>query len=181
MKELSLHILDIAQNSITVGASLVKITIDEDTVADTLKISIEDNGKGMSEDFLKKVRDPFTTTRTTRPVGMGISLFESAAVACGGYLDIKSKLGVGTLVTALFKHSHIDRAPVGNMADTFVTVIGTKPDVDFVYTHTYNGNGFTIDTRELRAVLGDVPLDTPDVTMWIKENIIESLNSILGG
>ncbi len=181
MKELSLHILDIAQNSITADATLVTISITEDTVKDVLTISIEDNGKGMSEEFLKKVRDPFTTTRTTRPVGMGISLFESAAKACEGGLDIKSELGVGTVVTTEFKHSHIDRAPIGDMAETFVTIIGTKPTIDFVYNHSINGESFTMDTRELRAVLGEVPLDIPDVTMWIKENINESLNNILGG
>ncbi len=181
MKELSLHILDIAQNSITAGATLVTISIAEDTVKDILTISIEDNGKGMSEEFLAKVRDPFTTTRTTRPVGMGISLFESAAKACGGGLDIKSELGVGTVVTTEFKHSHIDRAPIGDMAETFVTIIGTNPNIDYVYNHSINGESFTMDTRELKAVLGEVPLDIPDVTMWIKENINESLNNILGG
>lgn len=181
MKELSLHILDIAQNSITAGAKLVTISIDENSENDLLTITIEDDGKGMSEEFLEKVRDPFTTTRTTRPVGMGISLFESAANACGGQLDIKSQLGIGTVVTATFIRSHIDRAPVGNMAETFVTIIGTNPDIDYVYTHAYNGESFTIDTREIKAILGEVPLTVPDVTMWIKDNINESLNNILGG
>lgn len=181
MKELSLHILDIAQNSITAGATLVEITICENTKEDVLKITIADNGKGMTADFLKKVRDPFTTTRKTRPVGMGISLFESAADACGGGLDITSEPGVGTTVTANFVRSHIDREPLGDMAETFVTIIGTKPDIDYTYTHIFNGESFCIDTRTLREVLGEVPLTEFEVTMWIKDNINESLNNIMGG
>ena len=181
MKELSLHILDIAQNSITAGASLVQIEIAEDTAADTLIITVTDNGKGMSEEFLKKVRDPFTTTRKTRPVGMGISLFESAAKACDGGFDITSKLGAGTTVKAWFKRSHIDREPVGDMAETFVTIIGTNPDIDYTYTHIFNGESFCIDTREMRRVLGEVPLTQFEVIMWIKDSIYESLNNIMGG
>ncbi len=181
MKELSLHILDIAQNSITADATLVEIEIVEDTKKDILTITVKDNGKGMSEDFLKKVRDPFTTTRTTRPVGMGISLFESAAKSTGGNLDITSELGVGTTVTAEFVHSHIDRQPVGNMADTFLTIINTKPEIDYVYTHKFNGGEFTVDTREIKNVLMEVDITTPDVLVWLKENIEQSLNDIMGG
>lgn len=181
MKELSLHILDIAQNSITANATLVEISIEEDTDADVLTITVKDDGKGMSNDFLKKVRDPFTTTRTTRPVGMGISLFESAAKNTGGKLLITSKEGVGTTITASFTHSHIDRQPLGNMADTFLTIINTKPEIDYVYTHKFNGAEFAVDTREIKKVLAGVDITTPGVLVWIKENIAESLNDITGG
>lgn len=181
MKELSLHVLDIAQNSITADATLVEIEIVEDTKKDILTITVKDNGKGMSEDFLKKVRDPFTTTRTTRPVGMGISLFESAAKSTGGQLLISSALGVGTTVTAEFVHSHIDRQPIGNMADTFLTIINTKPEIDYVYKHNFNGAEFTVDTREIKNVLMEVDITTPDVLVWLKENIEQSLNDIMGG
>lgn len=181
MRELSLHILDIVQNSITANATVVEISVFEDTILDTLKITITDNGKGMSEEFLKKVRDPFTTTRTTRPVGMGISLFESSAILTGGSFEIKSKLGVGTTVSATFVHSHIDRQPLGDMAQTFVTIISSKPEIDYVYNHTYNGESFTIDTREIKSVLKEVPITTPTVSVWIKDNITESLNDIMGG
>lgn len=181
MRELSLHILDIVQNSIAANATVVEITIFEDTEKDTLKITIADNGKGMSEEFLKRVRDPFTTTRTTRPVGMGISLFESSAVLTGGSLEIESKLGVGTTISATYTHSHIDRQPLGDMAQTFVTILSSAPEIDYVYNHTYNGESFTIDTREIKSVLADVPITTPAVAVWIKDNITESLNDIMGG
>ena len=123
MKELSLHILDIAQNSVKAGATLIQITIEEDTVADTLRITVADNGCGMDKDLLQRVRDPFTTTRTTRKVGMGIPLLEAAAVQCGGGLDIQSQPGVGTTLTAWFGLSHIDRAPVGDMPGTMGVIV----------------------------------------------------------
>lgn len=181
MKELSLHILDIVQNSITANAKLITITIAEDVPADTLTITIGDNGKGMSEELLARVRDPFVTSRTTRPVGMGISLFESAAAATGGGLDIQSKLGEGTTVTATFGHSHIDRQPIGDMASTFAMLVSGNPSVDFVYRHSVNGEAFTVDTREIKKILGEVPVDSIEVVNWIKEYVEESLNTISGG
>lgn len=181
MKELSLHILDLIQNSITANATLITIDIVEDCATDRLTISIADNGKGMSADFLKRVRDPFTTTRTTRPVGMGISLFESAAVACDGSLDVQSALGEGTTITATFRRSHIDRAPIGDMGETMVSLLLTNPDIDFVYNHRVDEKKLCLDTRQLREVMGDVPLSSIDVLQWIKDYIDEQTTIILGG
>ncbi len=179
MKELSLHILDIAKNSVKAGATLIEIVIEEDTKNNLLTIDIKDNGSGMSEEFLKTVKDPFSTTRTTRKVGMGISLFEAAAMQCGGGLDISSKLGEGTTVHTRFERDSIDRAPVGDMAGTMQTLISGSPEIDFLYVHKKDSEIFTLDTRELREALGGVPLDTPEVLMWIddfiKEGEIEGL------
>ena len=178
MRELSLHILDIVQNSVVAGADLITILINEDIKNDNLSILIEDNGCGMSPEMVKKVRDPFVTTRTTRKVGMGISLFESAAVACDGHLDLESEVGKGTKITAYFKHSHIDRMPIGDMAQTYAMLAGGNLDIDFVYTHIINGNEFVIDTRELKNILGEVPLDSPDVLVWIRDYINEGINNL---
>ena len=147
MKELSLHILDIAENSVKAEASLIEIEISEDTGKNLLTIAIKDNGVGMSEEFLKRVKDPFSTTRTTRRVGMGISLFEAAAEQCGGGLEISSEQNVGTEVFVRFQLDHIDRAPLGDMAGTMQTLIGGSPDRDFVYSHSKDGKCFTMDTR----------------------------------
>ena len=115
MRELSLHILDIAQNSIKAEAECLRIAVIEDLINDKLTIKIKDDGTGMDADTVKKVVDPFYTTRTTRKVGLGIPLFKLSAEQCGGYFEIKSQLGIGTEITAVFKHSHIDRVPLGNM------------------------------------------------------------------
>lgn len=178
MKELSLHILDIAKNSVKAKASLIEIIVIEDEEKNFLSIGINDNGSGMTEEFLQRVRDPFSTTRTTRKVGMGIPLFEAASVQCGGKLDITSEVGVGTKVLATFQYDHIDRAPLGDMTGTIKTLIWGSPEIDFLYRHEKNGQEFILDTRELKNVLGGVPLDTPDVLEWIEGYIKEGLDGI---
>jgi len=178
MKELSLHILDIAKNSVKAKATLIEIIVDEDTNKNLLTIEIKDNGCGMSKEFLRTVKDPFSTTRTTRKVGMGISLFEAAAVQCGGKLDITSEVGVGTTLTTTFELDSIDRAPLGDMAGTMVTLISGSPSIDFMYKHTKDNKEFILDTREVRQILGEVTLDMPDVLMWIEGYINEGLIEI---
>ena len=180
MRELSLNILDIAQNSLSAGAGLVTLTVDEDSGADSLTLRVEDDGRGMDADTLQRVRDPFYTTRTTRKVGMGIPLFRMAAEMTGGSLDIVSEPGKGTAVTASFSLSHIDRMPLGDLAVTVTALIRLNPGVDFVYRHTVDGRSFEMDTRELRAQLGDVPLSEPDVMEWIDGYLREQEDS-LGG
>ena len=180
MRELSLNILDIAQNSLSAGAGLVTLTVDEDSGADSLTLRVEDDGRGMDADTLQRVRDPFYTTRTTRKVGMGIPLFRMAAEMTGGSLDIVSEPGKGTAVTASFSLSHIDRMPLGDMAGTVTALIRLNPGVDFVYRHTVDGRSFEMDTRELRAQLGAVPLSEPDVMEWIDGYLREQEDS-LGG
>ncbi|MDP4117779.1 MAG: ATP-binding protein [Bacillota bacterium] len=175
MKELSLHILDIVQNSIKAEATEICITIDENPETNILSIVISDNGCGMSEEFLKRVKDPFATTRTTRKVGMGISLFEAATLQCGGHLDIDSKQGVGTKLSAYFEYDSIDRAPIGNMAETMVTLISGAPNINYVYKHRKLEREFVLNTREIRQALGEVPLNTPEILSWISEYITEGL------
>ena len=178
MKELSLHILDIVQNSIKADAKNITVTIVESIDEDKMTITVEDDGCGMSEEFLARVRDPFTTTRTTRKTGMGISLFEAAAQQTGGGLDITSKEGEGTTLTVWFVLSSIDRAPLGDMAGTMETIIGGAPDIDYIYRHVTDKGEFELNTKELRQMLGDVPLNVPDILSWINGYIEEGLSEI---
>ena len=178
MKELSLNILDIAENSISANASLIEIAINESELKDELKITIVDNGKGMSAEFLKTVTDPFSTTRTTRKVGMGISLFKLAAEQSSGNFDIESQLGKGTVVRTMFKRSHIDRPPLGNIGQTIATLVSCNLGIDFKYNHIYNNNDFIFDTREIIKIIPDVPLNTPDVVLWMQDYINEGIAEI---
>lgn len=173
MRELSLHVLDIAQNSIAAGASLITLWVEERPASDTLEIGVSDNGRGMTPEQLQAVRDPFYTTRTTRKVGMGVPLFRMAAEMAGGGLTIESEVGKGTTLVATFQLSHIDRAPLGDMIGTVSALIRLNPALDFVYRHTRSGSGYTLDTRDLREVLDGVPLDTPDVLLWIEGYLVE--------
>ena len=181
MQEISLNILDIAQNSIRAGAKLIEIDIAENIAEDVFVFSVKDNGCGMSEEMVESVKDPFVTTRTTRKIGLGIPLLRSMAQATGGDVDIKSRIGEGTVLTATFSHSHIDRQPLGDISAVMVSLISMNPDIDFIYTHLYNQKDFTLDTRELRSVLGDVSFSEPSVATWIGEYINEGLTEIYGG
>lgn len=179
MKEISLNILDIAQNSIVAEADIVKIEIIEDATADEMTVTITDNGKGMPEEMLAAVTDPFTTGRTTRRVGLGIPLLKHAAELTGGRFDIKSKLGEGTTVTAVFGLSHIDRQPLGDIASTIHQLAIMNEKTDFLYVHSIDGKVFEFDTREIKKILGGVPLNTPEVSIWLLEYLGENEKAIL--
>lgn len=182
MKELSLNILDIVENSTKAKAEIVEITIIDKNK--DFSITIKDDGCGMNEATLLSVSDPFYTTRTTRKVGMGIPLFRFAAEQTGGTLTITSKhidefpADHGTTLTATFDKSHIDFTPLGDIISTMVTLIQGHPNVDFVLRHQLEDKIIMLDTRELRAVLEDVPLDTFEVLVWIKENLEEQYSNV---
>ena len=178
MKELSLNILDIAQNSIHAEASLVQILLDEDE--ETLRLAIFDNGRGMSESFLATVTNPFSTTRTTRKVGMGLPLLKLAAEQTAGWMTVTSRERAlypethGTEVTALFYKNHLDFTPLGDVISTMVSLVQGSPEVDFFYCHVMPENTIELDTREIREVLGgDIPLSSPDVLVWIRATLEE--------
>ena len=178
MRELSLNVLDIAQNSVSANASLIEIELTENTDNHDLLIGIYDNGKGMTEEQVESVRDPFFTTRTTRKVGMGIPLFKFAAEMTGGKLDIESEVGVGTKVRAHFKTDHLDFTPIGDMASTMISLITMNLDIDFIYRRKVDGKEFTVDTRQLKEILGDVPLNEPSIAMWITQYINENTKQL---
>ncbi len=177
MKEISLNILDIAENSVKAKADLVQIILTE--TSDTLTVNITDNGTGMTEEVLESVTNPFYTTRTTRKVGLGIPLFKFAAEQTGGKIEIESKHinkyseDHGTSVKAIFYKNHIDFTPLGDVISTITTLIQGHPDTDFLFRHTFDGKEASLDTRELRDVLEGIPLDSFEILMWIKENLEE--------
>lgn len=144
MEDLSLHILDIAENSITAGAKNIEIKILEDTKKNFLRIEIIDDGKGMTEEQIQKAIDPFFTSRTTRRVGLGLPLLKQAAAAANGSMEIKSTVGKGTHVSATFQLSHIDLQPMGNIADTIMAIVASSPDINIKYVHKRNGKQFVL-------------------------------------
>ena len=181
MKELSLHILDIAQNSIAAGAKHVDLTVEEGE--GLLRITVADDGRGMSPEFLASVTDPFTTTRTTRKVGMGLPLFRYSAESTGGSFSITSKVGEGTRVCALYHIGHIDRIPLGDFGGVALQLVTMNPNTDFVISVKDEdaGQAGVLDTREFRAELGDIPFTEPEVRAFIKDYIQENLVNIYGG
>lgn len=181
MRELSLNVMDVAQNSVRAEATLVRISVTESDKDDRLTIEIADNGCGMTQEQVQQVIDPFFTTRTTRKVGLGVPLFKLSAEQTGGSFDIQSEKGVGTTTTASYVKSHVDMTPLGDINSTVKILIQCNPQIDFVYTCTTDDGSFTLDTRELREVLGDVSLDTPDVLVWIGDYLEENTKNIYGG
>ena len=171
MKELSLYILDLAQNSIRANADRISILIKDNELEDLLEVKIEDNGCGMDAYLLSKVTEPFVTTRTTREVGLGIPFFKMAAQMAGGTFCIDSTPGHGTILTGVFVRSNIDTPPLGDIEETIVTLVQGAPDIDFLYSYKSDTHTFTFDTKEIREILEDVPLNTPDVLAWIRKEL----------
>jgi len=180
MQELSLHILDVVENSLIANAMRVEIIIIEDLQVDKLTIRVTDNGKGMSKEFLEKVLDPFVTTRTTRKVGLGLPLFAAAAERCNGDFTIKSEEGRGTTVIAAFQHGHIDRAPLGNIKDTLLSLILSEYSCQLYYVHQMDGKKFEFDTGEIERELDGIPLSNPRVREWLSEFIEEGEKGLRG-
>ena len=179
MKEISLNILDIAENSVKAKATLTEILVDEQ--GDVLTLTIRDDGCGMDEQTVRSVIDPFYTTRKTRSVGLGIPLLKLACEQTGGNLTIESSTDEsahGTTVRAIFFKNHIDFIPLGDVTSSIVTLIQGHPDTDFLFRHTTEGGEVSLDTREIRAVLEDVPLDTYEVICWIRSSIEEQYDEI---
>lgn len=181
MRELSLNVLDIAQNSIAARASLIQIEVLEHTDTHTLTVGIYDNGCGMTEEQVKSVLDPFYTTRTTRKVGMGVPLFKMAAEQTGGTLTVSSKVGIGTNIKAVFRTDSVDFTPLGDMASTVTTLVSMNTEIQFLYRRKVDDREFIFDTAEIREILGDVPLSEPAVMQWMREFIEENTEMLYGG
>lgn len=181
MRDISLHILDLAQNSITAGALQVEISLNLDG-SDVLTLSLEDNGCGMDEEMLKRAQTPFGTTRTTRKVGLGIPLTMENARLTGGDASITSQKGVGTKLTASFHTRSIDCLPLGDIAGTMLSLIASNPEKpDFVLMCSSPKGEFKLDTVELKQVLEGLPLNNPEVMNWIFSSVKEEVELIFGG
>ena len=181
MKELSLHILDVAENGISAGADLISIEVIEDLPQNRLALTIADNGSGIPADQIDRARDPFYTSRTTRRVGLGLSLLNAAARQCNGSMRIVSDVGKGTKVFAEFVHDHIDRAPLGDMAATMITLILGSPAVDFEYRHQVDAAEFVMNTREVKEAFGGLPVTDPQVFQYIMKTFREGEKRLFSG
>lgn len=178
MEDLSLHILDIAENSIEALARKIEIKIEENRDKDLLCLEILDDGKGMDEETLKRALDPFFTSKTTRRFGLGLSLLAEAAKAASGNFSIRSKPGKGTKIKATFKWSHIDTKPLGDVSQTIITLIVGHPEIEIHYRHQIDCSHYSFDTEEIKAHLNGISIASPEVVRFIKNNINEGIASI---
>lgn len=178
MQDLSLHLLDIVENSIEAQASRVEIQIEENRTQDLLVLEVVDNGRGMDEEMVKKATDPFVTTKLTRRVGLGLPLLAEAARQANGHLEIQSTLGQGTRVRATFQLSHIDLKPLGDITQTLLTLIVGHPEVHLVYTHRVDGAAFRLDTAEIKAQLDGIPIQAIEVLKILKNHIKKGLTKL---
>ncbi len=178
MNDLSMHVLDIVQNSISAGAKLIQILVNENISDDLLEITIIDNGKGMSKEQVERLPDPFFTSRTTRKVGMGIPLLKQTALQSGGSIEIDSEVGVGTRVYTSFKHSNIDRPPLGDIANAVMLLVSSNVDIDFLYEYSFNNQVYDFDTKEIREELDGLPLNSPSIIRYLEEMIKENMSEL---
>ena len=178
MREIALHILDVAENAIAAGAGCIRITVDEARVENLLTIIIDDNGEGVQTDRIGTLTDPFVTSRTNRKVGLGLPLLEAATRRCEGNLTIDTHPGKGSRITAIFRYDHLDRAPIGDMASTLITLIMGNTEADLVYSHRIGDNNFDLDTREIKEVLGPLYGADPVVMRRLKQTMDAQLKQI---
>jgi anti-sigma regulatory factor (Ser/Thr protein kinase) len=184
MREIALHLLDIAENSVAAKAKNIRIEVSEDLVEDRLWACVQDDGRGMDAETVKRVIDPFYTTRTTRKVGLGIPLFKDAAEMAAGDLTLQSEPGKGTRLEVRFQHSHIDRMPLGDIAMTFRTLLISYPHIHWVFRYQIRlspetqAEEFLFDDTELKAELGDVPLTEPEVLAFVRQLLEEGIDEL---
>lgn len=184
MKEIALHLLDLAENSVAADASQIKIQVTEDLDADRLRLSLLDNGKGMSAEMAQQVSDPFFTSRTTRKVGLGIPLLKAAAQACNGDLSIHSQIGKGTRIDVDFQHSHIDRMPLGNLGETMLNLIVSHPEINWLLDYQALGQGknllasFDFDDQPVKEILDGISLCEPEVLSYLRGALKEGILSV---
>jgi signal transduction histidine kinase len=171
MEDLSLHILDIVENSVAASANKIEIRISEDEKKDLLSVEVIDNGIGMDQETQKKAVDPFYTSRTVRRFGFGLSLLSEAAKAANGNFSIESEKGEGTKIKADFQYSHIDRKPLGDMGQTIITLVIGNPDIDLIYVHQKNDQEYSLDTRKIKAQLKEVPINSPAGIRMLSEDL----------
>jgi DNA mismatch repair ATPase MutL len=178
MEDFSLHILDIVENSIRAEASTIKIEITEDTRENIFMLRITDNGKGMDENVLNRIDDPFFTTKSCRTFGLGIPFLAQAAKECNGDMQIKTREGEGSSIKAVFQHDHIDRKPLGNIEKTMAVLIAANPDIDFILEHKKNDASYTLDTADIKKDLDGIPINNPHVIKILKNNISDWFNQV---
>lgn len=178
MEDLAQHILDIAVNSLEAGASGIEISVREDTAQNLMEFMIQDDGRGIKDDELQKVLDPFYTTKKQKRIGLGVPLLNEAVQRCGGTLEIRALPRRGTIVRAAFPHDHLDRPPLGDIAGTLITLVAGHDALYLKYTYQYNGKAFSFNTKEFRAHLGSVSLQTPEVLVFLESYLNNNISDL---
>jgi len=183
MREIALHLLDIAENSVAAESKNISIHVREDLFNDRLSACVIDDGRGMDAETAQQVQDPFYTTRTTRNVGLGIPLLKLAAEMADGSFSLQSELGKGTWVEAEFRHGHIDRMPLGDLASTFLTLLISHPQIDWTFLYRVTDANkqscdFLFESAELKSELGDILLTEPEVLTFVRSLIEEGINAV---
>ncbi len=178
MRELALHLLDIAHNSVSAKAKNITISVEEDSKTDRLKMAVSDDGMGMDAFTVQRVTDPFVTSRTTRNVGLGIPLLKAAAESCDGYLNIHSTVGIGTSLEVEFQHSHIDRMPLGNLSETFLSLLVGCPEIHWMFYYRVDENAFEFDDEFVKQELKGIPLCEPEILAYLREMIESGITAV---
>jgi hypothetical protein len=178
LRELALHLLDIAENSVSAGAKNITIEVVENTHNDRLQMSVVDDGCGMDAEMVAKVIDPFVTSRTTRKVGLGIPLLKAAAEACNGFLKIESAKDKGTRIDVEFQLSHIDRMPLGDIGSTILSLVIGSPEVHWVFLYKRDQKEYLFDDAPIKYELEDIPLTEPSVLAFIRGMLEESISYV---
>ncbi len=183
MREIALHLLDIAENSVAADSKNISVHVHEDLFHDRLSASVIDDGRGMDAETVQRVQDPFYTTRTTRNVGLGIPLLKLAAEQAEGSFSLQSEPGKGTWLEAEFRHSNIDRMPLGDIASTFLTLLISHPQIDWTFLYRLTdknekSNDFLFESAELKSALGDISLTEPEVLTFVRGMIEEGIESV---
>ena len=182
MRDWSLHLLDLMENSLRASAASLELslTLSSDGALD---IILNDDGLGMEKNFASTAADPFTTTRTTRKVGLGLPLAQHNAELTGGYLELLSEPGCGTRVHICILTSHIDCLPLGDLAQTMLSMICFNArKVDFVLDMASPLGSEHFSTKVIRQVLGsEISLDEPEVMNYLKQLLQEQCETVFGG
>ncbi|MBS5114293.1 MAG: sensor histidine kinase [Erysipelotrichaceae bacterium] len=176
MKDIAMHILDIAYNSIRALSSLITINIVDSMIQNKIEITIQDNGKGMSEETLKQVINPFYTTRTTRRIGLGIPLFKEGVEMTGGKFKITSQLNEGTTTYGCYVKNHLDTPPMGDLCETIITLIQANANIDYLITYQNDKTSFCLDTKEIKKILDGISINEPEIILWLKDYIKEGMS-----
>lgn len=178
MQDLAMHLLEIIMNSISAGAKRIGITFLESTKDNTIEMGVQDDGKGMSQEMVERVTNPFTTGRKTRNVGLGVAFMYGLCEQCNGSFHVESELGKGTTVRAIVERNHIDLPPRGNLGEMMMACLQANEDIDYRFVYKIDDNEFTFDTIEVKEQLDGVPIREPEILLWLRDYINEGIEAI---
>ena len=178
MEDIAMQILELLMNSIQAGASHIWLTVHDSILENRISVHLEDDGRGMSEEFVARVTDPFTTTRKTRKVGMGVAFFKGLTEMCNGSFEIHSREGTGTLINANMQKDWIDTPPLGDLGEMMMYCIQANENISYVLTYSTDKNQFVFQSDEVKELLAGVSLQEPEILIWIKEYINEGIEHV---